>query len=151
MAAKPKATSKKKAAPRKKAATKRAAVKKAAPAKRTPAIKQKMTKTAIIGSIAESTELSKKQVDSVLEELEPLIERHIKKGACGEFALEEAHGPQPGNRRRNCHRAEAGDNSRPCNSAQAPERNGRLSHRAQRSTRIPIADRSALQRPVTCR
>lgn len=87
MAAKAKATSKKKAAPRKKAATKRAAVKKAAPAKRTPAIKQKMTKTAIIGSIAESTELSKKQVDSVLEELETLIERHIKKGACGEFTL----------------------------------------------------------------
>ena len=86
MAAKAKAT-RKKAAPRKKAATKRAAAKKAAPAKRTPAIKQKMTKTAIIGSIAESTELTKKQVDSVLEELETLIERHIKKGACGEFTL----------------------------------------------------------------
>lgn len=87
MAAKAKATSRK-AAPKKKAATKRVAAKKpAAPAKRTPAIKQKMTKTAIIGSIAESTELTKKQVDSVLEELESLIERHIKKGACGEFTL----------------------------------------------------------------
>lgn len=93
MAAKAKATTRR-AAPKKKAAAKKAAAKKrpaakkaAAPAKRTPAIKQKMTKTAIVGSIAESTELTKKQIDSVLEELESLIERHIKKGAVGEFTL----------------------------------------------------------------
>ena len=85
MAAKAKAT-RKKAAPKRKAATKRPAAKKAA-VKRTPAIKAKMTKTAIVGHIAEATELSKKQVDAVLEELETLIERHIKKGAVGEFTL----------------------------------------------------------------
>ena len=85
MAAKAKVT-RKKAAPKRKAATKRPAAKKAV-VKRTPAIKAKMTKTAIVGHIAEATELSKKQVDAVLEELETLIERHIKKGAVGEFTL----------------------------------------------------------------
>ena len=56
-------------------------------AKKAPAIKTKYTKSAIIDSIAGSTELSKKQVNSVLDELTTLIERHIKKGGAGEFAL----------------------------------------------------------------
>ena len=46
-----------------------------------------MTKTAILNEIAEKTELSRKQVSSVLEELDTLIQRHIKKGAVGEFTL----------------------------------------------------------------
>ena len=75
-----KAPAKKKKAPAKKKA--------AAPAKKpAPAITTKMTKTAILGEIAEKTDLSKAQVSSVLDELETLIERHIKKRGAGEFTL----------------------------------------------------------------
>ena len=81
----------KRKAPAKKAAKKTAkrkvAKKAAAPAKNLPAIKTKMTKTQILNELAESTELSRKQVASVLEELESLIERHIKKRGVGEFTL----------------------------------------------------------------
>lgn len=93
--AKRKAPAKK--APAKKAATKKAAAKKpaakkapakkAAPSKAAPAVTSKMTKTGILNEIAERTDLSKKQVDSVLAELETLIERHIKKRGAGEFTL----------------------------------------------------------------
>lgn len=93
--AKRKAPAKK--APAKKAATKKAAAKKpaakkapakkAAPSKAAPAVTSKMTKTGILNEIAERTDLSKKQVDSVLTELETLIERHIKKRGAGEFTL----------------------------------------------------------------
>ena len=79
---------KRKAAPKKKAARKtKAKAKAAAPARKITAIRDKMTKTAILNEIAEKTELSRKQVDGVLGELEILIERHIKKGGCGEFTL----------------------------------------------------------------
>jgi nucleoid DNA-binding protein len=81
-----------KKAPARKAAAKRpaakkAAAKKAAPAKNTAAVTKKMTKTGILNEIAERTELSRKQVDAVLGELENLIERHVKKRAVGEFTL----------------------------------------------------------------
>ena len=46
-----------------------------------------MTKTGILNELAERTELSRKQVDAVLSELESLIERHIKKRGVGEFTL----------------------------------------------------------------
>jgi len=76
----------------KKAATKKAPAKKAAPAKAAPvkkvkAIKEKYTKTQVLNQIAEKTELSRKQVQSVLDELNDIIEGHIKKRAIGEFAL----------------------------------------------------------------
>lgn len=70
------------------------AVKKSAPAssassatKKMPAIQDKYTKTAILNTISENTGLTKKQVASVMDELSDLIERHIKKRACGEFTL----------------------------------------------------------------
>ena len=56
-------------------------------AKKKTAIKEKYTKTAILAEIAENTDLSKKEVGAVLEELGSLIERHIKKGGAGEFTL----------------------------------------------------------------
>ncbi|WP_116366653.1 HU family DNA-binding protein [Parahaliea mediterranea] len=86
-AAKKKAPAKKAAA--KKAPAKKAPAKKAAPAKKpvTTALKDKMTKSQIVTSIAESTGLSKKQVGDVFGELETLIERSIKKRAVGEFTL----------------------------------------------------------------
>ena len=68
-----------------KAAVKAAPVK--APVKKIPTIREKMTKTQITASIADSTGLSKKQVGDVLAELETLIEGSIKKRAIGEFTL----------------------------------------------------------------
>jgi nucleoid DNA-binding protein len=58
-----------------------------ATAKKPKIIKDRYTKTQIIAEIAESTELSKKQVAAVIDELGDVIERHIKKRACGEFVL----------------------------------------------------------------
>jgi len=90
-AAKKKAPAKKaaaKKAPAKKAAAKKAPAKKAAPAvKKATALKQKMTKSQIMASIAESTGLSKKQVGSVMDEFHTLIERSIKKRSVGEFTV----------------------------------------------------------------
>lgn len=71
----------------KKATAKKPAAKKAAPKKKLTAIKEKYTKSAILAEISENTELSKKQVSSVLDELSDLIERHVKKGSAGEFTL----------------------------------------------------------------
>ena len=66
----------------------KAKIKSAAPtAKKLPAIKQKYTKTAILAELADKTELSKKQVQTVLEELSDLIQRHVKKGSAGEFTM----------------------------------------------------------------
>ncbi len=85
-AAKKKAPAKK-AAAKKKAPAKKAAAKKAAPKKAAAALQQKMTKTQIVGAIADTTGLSKKQVGDVFGELESLIERSVKKRSVGEFTL----------------------------------------------------------------
>lgn len=63
------------------------ATKKAAPKRKTTAIKDRFTKTQIMNELAENTGLAKKEVASVLEELEVIIDRHIKKRAVGEFTL----------------------------------------------------------------
>ena len=87
-AKKKKAPAKKKVAAKKKApAKKKAAAKKAAPVKKAPALKDKMTKSQIVASLADSTDLSKKQVNAVLDELNTLIERSIKKRSVGEFTI----------------------------------------------------------------
>ena len=84
MAAAKRTPTKRAPAKKKKAAAKKAA----APARKAPpAISTKMTKTAILTEVAEKTGLTRKQVDSVLDELEVLIERHIKKRGAGEFTL----------------------------------------------------------------
>ncbi len=92
MATKKKAPAKK--APAKKAPAKKAAAKKKAPAKtaapavkRQPAVKAKMTKTAILNEIATNTNLTRTQVGAVMDELESVIERHIRKRSVGEFTL----------------------------------------------------------------
>lgn len=78
-----------KKAPAKKAAAKKTPAKKAAaaPVKKAPGIKAKMTKTAILNEIATNTNLSRAQVTSVMDELESVIERHIRKRSVGEFTL----------------------------------------------------------------
>ncbi len=70
-----------KKAPAKKKATAKA------PAKKLTAISERYTKSQIVTEIATKTDLSKNQVDAVLNELGDLIERHVKKRACGEFVL----------------------------------------------------------------
>lgn len=80
----PKAAAKKAPAP--KAAAKKAPVIKAAPATVKP-IAERQNKTQMLQQIADSTELSKKQVQAVLDELTNLIEGHIKKKGVGEFVL----------------------------------------------------------------
>ena len=71
------------------AVKKSSAAKKKAAAKprKSPAIQKKLTKTEILNEIATNTNLSKKEVSSVLDELSVVIERHIKKRAVGEFTL----------------------------------------------------------------
>ena len=56
-------------------------------AKKPTAISERYNKTQILAEIAENTGLSKKDVGAVLDELNTLIERHVKKKAVGEFVL----------------------------------------------------------------
>ena len=80
----PKAAAKKAPAP--KAATKKAPAVKAAPAVVKP-IAERQNKTQMLQQIADATELSKKQVQAVLDELTNIIEGHVKKKGVGEFVL----------------------------------------------------------------
>ena len=83
-AAAKKAPAKKKAAAKKAPAKKAAA--KAAPAKE-KAISTKMTKTQIVGTIADNTGLTKKQVSDVMQQMDALVEGSIKKRGAGEFTI----------------------------------------------------------------
>ena len=83
-AAAKKAPAKKKAAAKKAPAKKPAA--KAAPAK-VKAISTKMTKTQIVGTIADNTGLTKKQVSDVMQQMDALVEGSIKKRGAGEFTI----------------------------------------------------------------
>ncbi len=81
-----------KKAPAKKAPAKKAAAKKApaakAPAKKaTGPIKEKMTKSQILNDIAAATDLNRKQVSAVMDELESLIARSVAKKGLGEFTI----------------------------------------------------------------
>jgi nucleoid DNA-binding protein len=80
----PKAAAKK--APAAKAAAKKAPAVKAAPAVVKP-IAERQNKTQMLQQISDATELSKKQVQAVLDELTNIIEGHIKKKGVGEFVL----------------------------------------------------------------
>ena len=71
----------------KKRAAKKPAVKKAAPARKVVAVRERYTKSQIVSDLAENTGLTKTQVNSVLDELAIVIERHVKKSSVGEFAL----------------------------------------------------------------
>lgn len=71
----------------KKKAAKKKAAKKAAPAKKIKAIKEPMTKSALYTELAERTELKKKDVVRVFEELSDIINGHIKRNAAGVFTV----------------------------------------------------------------
>jgi len=86
----PKQAPAKKAAAKKAAATaapKKAAAKAPAKAKAPGPIKERMTKTDILNSLAESSGLNRKQVGAVVDGLGELMGRHIQKNGCGEFVL----------------------------------------------------------------
>lgn len=82
-----KAAPKKKVAAKKKAPAKKAVAKPAAKKKTTGPIKAKMTKSQIFTDIGEATDLSRKQVAAVFDELESLVGRSIAKKGLGEFTI----------------------------------------------------------------
>lgn len=59
----------------------------AKPAKKAAGVKEKYSKSEILNHLAERTELSRKQISAVMDELGNLIEAHISKRGCGEFVL----------------------------------------------------------------
>ena len=72
----------------KKATAKKVAKKVAKPAAKAGApVKARYSKSQIVNEIATSTDLGKKQVNDVLEQLTSLIERHVSSRGCGEFVL----------------------------------------------------------------
>ena len=71
-------------------AAKKKAAKKAATAtttRRVKAIADPMTKSQIIAQISDSTGLTKKDVNSVFDELTDIMEGHLKKRGAGQFTL----------------------------------------------------------------
>lgn len=80
-----KKTPAKKTVAKKKAPTKAKAV--PAKKKKATAIKEPMTKTQLVTELSENTELSKKEVQTVLDELANIIDRHVTKRGAGQFTL----------------------------------------------------------------
>ena len=74
MAAAKKASLKKKTAPKKSTA-------------KTTAIKTPLKKSALYTTLSEQTNLGKKDIAAVLEGLEQLMQRHLRKGGAGEFTV----------------------------------------------------------------
>ena len=52
-----------------------------------PAIHKRYTKTEILDEIANNTQVDRKQVSAMLDELGSIVERHVRKRAAGEFIL----------------------------------------------------------------
>ena len=81
----------KKAAAKRKTTVKKAPAKKASAKKATArpagAITDKLRKSEIYSMIAETTELSRKQVGEVFNELTTIVERSVSKRGAGEFTL----------------------------------------------------------------
>ncbi|MGB0449583.1 MAG: HU family DNA-binding protein [Porticoccaceae bacterium] len=71
----------------KKPVKKKVAAKKSVAKKPVTAVRERYSKTQIISELAANTHMTRKQVNSVLDELAVLIERHVKKRSVGEFVL----------------------------------------------------------------
>ncbi|MDH5571088.1 MAG: HU family DNA-binding protein [Gammaproteobacteria bacterium] len=71
----------------KKKAKKKTAKKKAVVKLPVKSVNEPYTKTVLYSTIAERTELTKKQVTSVFEELTAIINSHIKRNAAGIFTM----------------------------------------------------------------
>lgn len=75
-------------ATKKKTATKKTAAKaKTATASKAKPIKDAFTKSELISTLSESTNLTKKDVSAVISELTNVIEGHLKKNGAGMFTL----------------------------------------------------------------
>jgi nucleoid DNA-binding protein len=68
---------------KKRSTAKKKVATKAAPAKRVAVIKDALTKSAMMGALADDTGLSKKQVTAVFDSLGNIINGHLKKGGAG--------------------------------------------------------------------
>ena len=86
VAAKKKPVAKKTVA-KKPVARKSVAKKPTAPVRKVTAVSNRFSKTEIISELAANTQMTRKQVNSVLDELAVLVERHVKKRSVGEFVL----------------------------------------------------------------
>ena len=71
----------------KKPITKKAPTQSVATAKKTTAVRERYSKTQIISELAANSDLTRKQVNTLLTELATLVERHVKKRSVGEFVL----------------------------------------------------------------
>jgi nucleoid DNA-binding protein len=72
----------------KKAVARKAVAKKpSTAARKVTAVSSRFSKTEIISELAANTQMTRKQVNSVLDELAVLVERHVKKRSVGEFVL----------------------------------------------------------------
>jgi nucleoid DNA-binding protein len=71
----------------KKVAVKKAAIANTAPSKKATAVRERYSKTQIISELAANSDLTRKQVNTLLSELATLVERHVKKRSVGEFVL----------------------------------------------------------------
>ena len=76
----------KKAAARK-AAPKKTATRAAAPKKVTSPIRESYTKAQLLAALVENTGVARKDVVAIVEELNSIIERHVKKRAAGQFTM----------------------------------------------------------------
>ncbi len=71
----------------KKKTAKKKTAKKAAPVKKIKAIKEPMTKSALYTELADRTELKKKDIVTVFEELSDIINGHVRKNGAGVFTV----------------------------------------------------------------
>jgi len=89
-----KATAKKKSPAKAKKATAKKRVAKKSPAKKAvktankpTSVKERFSKTQILSQISDSTEVPRKQVSEVLDELTNIIDAHVSKKGPGEFVM----------------------------------------------------------------
>ena len=73
--------------PAKRATARKVTAKKAAAPTLTTAIKDGFNKSQILNHIAQSTELTRKEIATVFDSLSNLMHRHLRKGAAGEFTI----------------------------------------------------------------
>jgi len=74
--------------PKKKAPARKAPItKRKSPARKITAVRSRFSKAEIISELAANSDLTRKQINTVLDELAILVERHVKKRSVGEFVL----------------------------------------------------------------
>ena len=56
-------------------------------ARRSTTVREAFTKAQTLSALADATDLTKKQVSGVLDELSGIISRHLKKGGAGHFTV----------------------------------------------------------------